>query len=124
HRYTVDEKRDLLKKVSITNNIYQVAKGAGVDESNLKRWAKQLAKDPTNFGKNLRSVKSGKRTKQPLMEEELVKDMMSLREKRLAITWQMLVERAKMYCEEHSINNMKFSNGWLYSFLKRNKIVK
>lgn len=90
----------------------------------MRSWAKELANDPINFGKNPRTLKSGKKPKCPALEGELVKYIMAARAKKLAITCQMLIDKAKVYCETNGIVDMKLSPGWLRQFFKRNKIVK
>jgi len=68
----LEEKRIFVAQVKKVENVYKVAQLTGVNESNLRRWSKEFDEDPLNFGKDLRTLNSGKRITHPLLEQQLL----------------------------------------------------
>jgi len=125
HNYTPDEKRTFIIQSQLPNQTPEsIAKLKGIGPTNIRRWSKQLDNNVEDFGKDMRSKKSGRKVKHLQLDDHIKAWFSKLRGAKVAVSGVMVFAEAQIYVNLHNLQDIKLSRGWQHKLLKRLNIVK
>lgn len=77
-----------------TQNNHQISKLKGVGRTNLLKWEAEFKNNAQDFGKDLRSVNSGRKVKYPKLDKHILDWFKKLKGKKIAVSGNMVMEQA------------------------------
>jgi hypothetical protein len=92
---------------------HKAAEKLGIHVNNINRWKIQGAS---------RKKGSGRKIVYPDLEEDLIKYLRTMRERRSPVTAKKLTSKGRQMAKEKNYTTIKFSHGWLQKFMHRNHL--